>query len=80
MQWSFAIKASEGGEYVFSYAGEGISADTYRTPEEGGDQMLTSALNHMMEKWTESKVASALKAIDAPAPAVRPAPATPEGI
>lgn len=65
MQWSLAIRASEMEEYVFSYAGEGISSGTWRTAEEGADQMLTDALNRFQSTLTEKKLLEPLYELDA---------------
>ena len=65
MQWAFAIRASEGTEYVFSYAGDGVSDQSYSRLEEGCEQMLLSALGGLMTEWTERHVFQALGELDA---------------
>ncbi len=62
VQWAFAVRASESTEYVFSYAGNGVSDHAYGSLGEGFEQMTLSAMNGFMQRWTEDDVFSALRA------------------
>lgn len=61
LQWAFAIRPAEASEYVFSFAGEGVSDQAYATLGEGFEQMMLSAVNGLMESWTENDVFTALR-------------------
>lgn len=81
MEWSMGLRPSESQEYVFSAVGEGVSDPQYRTLDMGAQQMMKSALKSLQKVWTEKEVTSALRAIDAPAPAeTEEAPAGPTAL
>jgi hypothetical protein len=60
LQWAFAIRPAEASEYAFTFAGEGVSDHAYRTLGEGFEQMTLSAIQGLMEGWTENDVFSLL--------------------
>lgn len=61
LQWAFAIRLSEASEYAFTFAGSGVSDHAYRSLGEGFEQMMLSAINGLMEGWTENDVFNLLR-------------------
>ncbi len=65
LQWAFAIRPSEASDYVFTFAGNGVSERAYRTLGEGFEQMTLSAVSGLMQRWTENHVFDALRGLPA---------------
>ncbi|MCB9558222.1 MAG: hypothetical protein H6707_19050 [Deltaproteobacteria bacterium] len=64
MQWAFAVRPSEAEEYLFSFAGVAASQPSYRTLDEGCQQMMQSAMHGLLSSWTKKKVHGQLRALD----------------
>ncbi|MBO6938238.1 MAG: hypothetical protein JJ863_24935 [Deltaproteobacteria bacterium] len=67
MQWALALRPSEVEDYVFSFAGQGVSEamdfERMVTFERAFEQMLLSALTGFIEKWTSEDVFPSLRAV-----------------
>ncbi len=61
MTWSFALRPSDAGEYLFSFTG--IAPSDYRSKSwnDGVSGMLEHALTGLLEKWAESDTFSKLQ-------------------
>lgn len=67
LQWAFAIRPAEASEYAFTFAGDGVSERAYGSLGEGFEQMTLSAIQGLMEGWTENDVFDLLRGAAAPA-------------
>lgn len=64
MNWGFALRESEKDDYMYSFAGEATSNDSYPSFEAGLATMVENAIPAMLKKWTEGGGLEALRAAD----------------
>jgi hypothetical protein len=62
IQWALGVRLSESTDYAFSFAGNGASDHAYRTLGEGFEQMTLSAMNGLVQEWTDRNVFPGLAA------------------
>jgi len=65
MSWALAIRPSESEEFLYSFAGDGMSSETYQDLREGIKQMMSSALQGFQSSFADKNVFQELRKLDA---------------